>query len=92
MCIMHIPTPNNKPHDPRYFSDADNHLNPNTRAFHKGPMRSALRNTAAPIHRLHRRGIPLLLHKVSRIEPEGFQLADNGVDLARRIPLLGDRA
>ena len=48
-------------------------------------MRSTLRDTCS-IGRCHRRRISRL-HKVIRIEPIRFQLADNAVDIARRIPL-----
>ena len=48
-------------------------------------MRSTLRDTGS-IGRCHRRRIPRL-HKVIRIEPICFQLADDAIDIARRIPL-----
>lgn len=73
-----------------YRIQDDFQSNHNSRTLHKGPMRSALRDTA-PVHRLHRRGIPLL-HEVTGTEPQRFQLADDGVDLARRVPLHRGRA
>ena len=49
-------------------------------------MRSTLRDTGS-IGRCHRRRIPPRLHKVIRVEPIRFQLADNAINIARRISL-----